>query len=405
MPARAGAAAARPHRGGEAPAALARALESSRAAAKAAGACSAAALGYLEVARARIDPREQRRVSASKSGQGIDRHAVLPGGVAQREQALLDLRSTVSPSPSRLRSAVSSAASASPTSTSALAERRGPGSSSSAPGRRCARGGARRAQPFQGPVVAAHRGQRLVERLATASRGSSAVCRRAASSSSSPAAAPDRRARARGGVDSPPRAGPWPSCSREQCRAPARPRASRHALPAPRQPGPRARRTRPGCARCACGLSSPRCSSWPCTSTSRSPSWRSRPCRRRHVVDEGAAAAVSGHDPAQDQLALERDAVLSSSRACAARLGRLELRDDRALLGAGADQARSPRPPRARPRASRMIDLPAPVSPVSTDRPARRRARAARSARCRGSRGFQHRRARPVGGAAVRTRG
>ena len=57
------------------------------------------------------------------------------------------------------------------------------------------------------------------------------------------------------------------------------------------------------------------------------------------VVDEGTAAAVGGHDPAQDQLPLERDRAVLEQGLQLVRLGRLELRDDRALLGAGAHEA------------------------------------------------------------------
>jgi hypothetical protein len=51
-------------------------------------------------------------------------------------------------------------------------------------------------------------------------------------------------------------------------------------------------------------------------------------------------------------------------------LGRqFEHRRDLALLGALAHQVASPRAPSASAKASSRIDLPAPVSPVSTERP------------------------------------
>jgi hypothetical protein len=57
----------------------------------------------------------------------------------------------------------------------------------------------------------------------------------------------------------------------------------------------------------------------------------------RRVVDEGSAAAVGGDHPAQDQLALERDAVVVEQGSQRRRIGRLELGDDRALLRPDAD--------------------------------------------------------------------
>ena len=58
----------------------------------------------------------------------------------------------------------------------------------------------------------------------------------------------------------------------------------------------------------------------------------------RHIVGERAAAAVGGHDPAQEQLALEGDRAVLQQRLQLGCRRRLELRHHGSLLGAGADQ-------------------------------------------------------------------
>ena len=88
----------------------------------------------------------------------------------------------------------------------------------------------------------------------------------------------------------------------------------------------------------------------------------------RLVVDEGAGAAVGELHAAQDQLVLGRDVVLRRA-ACApdAFVGRSNAAVTWPCSAPWRTSATSPRAPSASAKASSRIDLPAPVSPVSTD--------------------------------------
>jgi hypothetical protein len=90
----------------------------------------------------------------------------------------------------------------------------------------------------------------------------------------------------------------------------------------------------------------------------------------RLIVDEAAGAPVGRLDAAQDEVALVLDGVLAQE---------LARRDDRATSNSAVTwpwaapwrtSEASPRAPSASDSASSRIDLPAPVSPVSTDSPA-----------------------------------
>ena len=87
----------------------------------------------------------------------------------------------------------------------------------------------------------------------------------------------------------------------------------------------------------------------------------------RLVVDEGARAPVGELHAAQDQVVLGRDAVFGEQRERRMVRRDVERRGHLALLGALAHQARIAAAPSASAKASSRIDLPAPVSPVSTD--------------------------------------
>ncbi len=89
----------------------------------------------------------------------------------------------------------------------------------------------------------------------------------------------------------------------------------------------------------------------------------------RLVVDEGARAAVGKLHPAQDQFVLGGDVVGGEDLARRMLGGDLEHGGDLPLLQPLAHQASDRRGRRAPARsASSRIDLPAPVSPVSTAR-------------------------------------
>ena len=105
------------------------------------------------------------------------------------------------------------------------------------------------------------------------------------------------------------------------------------------------------------------------------------------VVDEGAAAAVGLQRPAQEQrlARLGLDALLGEQHDASDDRRRARTRRDTTACACPARTSPlSARCPSARPSASSRIDLPAPVSPVSTPRPGRIRGRAPRSARHRG---------------------
>jgi hypothetical protein len=89
----------------------------------------------------------------------------------------------------------------------------------------------------------------------------------------------------------------------------------------------------------------------------------------RLIVDEGAGAAIGELHAAQDHFAVIVEPVVAEDAAAGWPFGDVEHRGDLALLHAVADQAASPRPPSASAKASSRMDLPAPVSPVSTARP------------------------------------
>ena len=92
--------------------------------------------------------------------------------------------------------------------------------------------------------------------------------------------------------------------------------------------------------------------------------------RDRLVVDEGAAAPVAALDAAEDQVAVGLDAALGEQ--ARGRDGRRATSKTAVTSPCSAPcrtSALSPRPPSASDSASSRIDLPAPVSPVSTVRP------------------------------------
>ena len=90
----------------------------------------------------------------------------------------------------------------------------------------------------------------------------------------------------------------------------------------------------------------------------------------RLVIDEGAAAPVAGQGPAQhDLFACASIAWSRQQRPGGMALLRLEHGGGGALRRARRARAARPRPPTARPSESSRMDLPAPVSPVSTFRP------------------------------------
>ena len=158
---------------------------------------------------------------------------------------------------------------------------------------------------------------------------------------------------------------------RRRARAPRAGRARRAAHG--RQQRLRRRRRRRAAARWVRASSRPTVSCWPCTSSSSVAELAQHADAGRLVVDEGAAAAVGGQLPAQHQV-LARVVGQALARRAAPRPG---------WSGGGAKTAvatacAAPRPHQARrrrarrwpaPARPRMIDLPAPVSPVSAVRP------------------------------------
>ena len=139
-------------------------------------------------------------------------------------------------------------------------------------------------------------------------------------------------------------------------------------------------------ARWVAASTSARSSCWPWISTSAAPSALQRLHAHRLVVDEGARAAVGELHAAQDQFVLGRDVVAAMQRARPdGPRGSSKAAVTCPCSAPWRTSAASPRAPSASAKASSRIDLPAPVSPVSTASPARNRCRAGRSGRCRGS--------------------
>ena len=105
----------------------------------------------------------------------------------------------------------------------------------------------------------------------------------------------------------------------------------------------------------------------------------------RLIVDEGARAPVGELHAAQDQFVLGRDIVGLEQRARRMSARHLEHRRHLALLDALPHQRLVAAGAEPSAKASSRIDLPAPVSPVSTASRRQNRCRAGRSGRCRGS--------------------
>ena len=90
----------------------------------------------------------------------------------------------------------------------------------------------------------------------------------------------------------------------------------------------------------------------------------------RLVIDEGAAAAVGHLHAAQDQVALDVEALFGGgNRGRDGSAGGSKTATTCPCAWPERTRAPSPRPPSASEKASRRMDLPAPVSPVSTVRP------------------------------------
>src|SRR5579864_4672061 len=112
----------------------------------------------------------------------------------------------------------------------------------------------------------------------------------------------------------------------------------------------------------------PRSSAWPCTST------RIAPTSRRKATPTGSSLTKARVRPSAASVR-RRTISLSTAMDCSARSAWAPLRADGSKTAVaepwaapGRTDAR-PRPPAANPKASRRIDLPAPVSPVRTFRP------------------------------------
>src|SRR5690554_4028909 len=91
------------------------------------------------------------------------------------------------------------------------------------------------------------------------------------------------------------------------------------------------------------------------------------------AVDEDLVAPGAADDAAHNELAFKLDALFAEDRAQALGGGFAGLEDalDHGLIFVGAVTSVMARPPKSRLRASMMMDLPAPVSPVSTVKPER----------------------------------
>jgi hypothetical protein len=123
---------------------------------------------------------------------------------------------------------------------------------------------------------------------------------------------------------------------------------------------------------------SARSSCWPWISASSPPELSQQGDAHRLIVDERAAAALGILDAADDDLASGLQPVASSSRRAAWPAGTANAA---VTMPRSAPVRTTPAcapAPERQPRASSRIDFPAPVSPVSTVRPARARDRAAR---------------------------
>ena len=90
----------------------------------------------------------------------------------------------------------------------------------------------------------------------------------------------------------------------------------------------------------------------------------------RLVVDEDAGAAVGGLHAAQDDVAVVVERVLGKDGARRMVRGTSKTADTWPCAAPWRTSEASPRAPSASDKASSRMDLPAPVSPVRTERPA-----------------------------------
>jgi hypothetical protein len=88
--------------------------------------------------------------------------------------------------------------------------------------------------------------------------------------------------------------------------------------------------------------------------------------RAGRAIDVAAAAAFGGDHPAQDARAVVVQVALGEPGMRFGNVHQVEGGEDVGLVGAGAHHAAVGAIAQGRPRASSMIDLPAPVSPVIT---------------------------------------
>ena len=194
-----------------------------------------------------------------------------------------------------------------------------------------------------------------------------------------PPARPPRRpwarrdpARRRNGADSPLRCAPCRSSPRRR-HAPAWPCARRRRRRGSWRPAARAPRSGRDASRWVPGSSKPCASNWPSISTSRSPSWRSSAMLIGWSLTKARRAAVVADLAAQDQVAVAPagPARPAGHRPGGPPAGRTPPSPPRGSRPR-APAPTSERAPSARPSASSRIDLPAPVSPVSTVSPIQR---------------------------------
>jgi hypothetical protein len=87
------------------------------------------------------------------------------------------------------------------------------------------------------------------------------------------------------------------------------------------------------------------------------------------AVDVGAGAALAGQHAPEQAVVVGIEIVRQQPVPRRRESPDVEVRADLRALAAGPDRLGSARSPRHRPRASSMMDLPAPVSPVTTVRP------------------------------------
>ncbi len=120
--------------------------------------------------------------------------------------------------------------------------------------------------------------------------------------------------------------------------------------------------------RCVAGSASPICSCWPCTSISNPPSRRSRP------TPTGCSPTNARERPSRPRMRRSTRSPVGSSpcsrnRSCAGcSPGSAKQAVTLACSAPARTNPASARTPSAKPRLSSRIDLPAPVSPVSTVR-------------------------------------